>query len=437
VGGVDAGITLKSVFMLDAEHAWAVGHDRAESAGYAYRLTLIGGRWQIERAGTFAQALYAVSALGIDNAWAVGANGLIVRYDATGWHQIESPAPNANLRAIQMLGDGSQGWALGEQSRGGPSTPVALRYSGGRWMIASIESGPNGDTVASVHLNGSGGWAVGSSIWRLREGGWHLEQKPILCGGAGCGGGFSAVRAIDGDRAIAVGAWGGICTACTSHLYVAGRSSVGWSAIYGDTTQDDLLPAPTGFPDTTILHSLYLTDANNGLAVGNRRYPHKDGSYGPDSAAIFGLRYSGGVWSYELILGSAQETATSLSMLDSAHALLVGSDGLLVSYGYGSQAAPSSRPTAGVPNPNLPGVAYFSETQHTLRGIFSGYWERYGGLAQFGFPLTEEYSEVSETDGKTYTVQYFERARFEHHPENAGTPYEVLLGLLGSEVLHH
>jgi hypothetical protein len=168
--------------------------------------------------------------------------------------------------------------------------------------------------------------------------------------------------------------------------------------------------------------------------VGNRRYPHKDGSYGPDSAAIFGLRYSGGVWSYELILGSAQETATSLSMLDSAHALLVGSDGLLVSYGYGSQAAPSSRPTAGVPNPNLPGVAYFSETQHTLRGIFSGYWERYGGLAQFGFPLTEEYSEVSETDGKTYTVQYFERARFEHHPENAGTPYEVLLGLLGHTV---
>ena len=28
--------------------------------------------------------------------------------------------------------------------------------------------------------------------------------------------------------------------------------------------------------------------------------------------------------------------------------------------------------------------------------------------------------------------QYFERNRFEYHPENAGTPYEVLLGLLGS-----
>ena len=37
----------------------------------------------------------------------------------------------------------------------------------------------------------------------------------------------------------------------------------------------------------------------------------------------------------------------------------------------------------------------------------------------------------SPTDGKTYTVQYFERNRFEYHPENAGTPYAVLLGLLG------
>ena len=34
-------------------------------------------------------------------------------------------------------------------------------------------------------------------------------------------------------------------------------------------------------------------------------------------------------------------------------------------------------------------------------------------------------------DGKTYLVQYFERNRLEYHPENKGTPYEVLLGLLG------
>ena len=55
-------------------------------------------------------------------------------------------------------------------------------------------------------------------------------------------------------------------------------------------------------------------------------------------------------------------------------------------------------------------------------------------MEQFGYPITEEYSEVSLTDGKTYTTQYFERARFENHPENKGTQYEVLQGLLGREM---
>ena len=33
-----------------------------------------------------------------------------------------------------------------------------------------------------------------------------------------------------------------------------------------------------------------------------------------------------------------------------------------------------------------------------------------------------------------YTVQYFERYRFEYHPEYAGTPWEVSLGLLGTQI---
>jgi cell wall-associated NlpC family hydrolase len=74
----------------------------------------------------------------------------------------------------------------------------------------------------------------------------------------------------------------------------------------------------------------------------------------------------------------------------------------------------------------------FTETGKCIGGPFLTYWEANGGLAQQGLPLTDEFSEVSPTDGKPYTVQYFERARFEHHPENKA-PYDVLLGLLGSE----
>ena len=77
----------------------------------------------------------------------------------------------------------------------------------------------------------------------------------------------------------------------------------------------------------------------------------------------------------------------------------------------------------------------FDATAHTLRGAFARYWTAHGGLPVFGYPITEEFEEVSPTDGRTYRVQYFERNRFEHHPELAGTAYEVLLGLLGAEAL--
>ncbi|HET6261851.1 MAG TPA: hypothetical protein VFG99_06385, partial [Chloroflexia bacterium] len=74
--------------------------------------------------------------------------------------------------------------------------------------------------------------------------------------------------------------------------------------------------------------------------------------------------------------------------------------------------------------------AWFQETRHSLSGKFLEQWNRYGGLAQFGFPLSEQFQEASPTDGKTYTVQYFERNRFELHPGNPA-PYDVELGLLG------
>ncbi len=82
-----------------------------------------------------------------------------------------------------------------------------------------------------------------------------------------------------------------------------------------------------------------------------------------------------------------------------------------------------------------PDKLYFAATEHTLGGSFRSIWEGTGGLAVYGYPISEEISEVSPTDGQTYTVQYFERNRFEYHPESAGTPYEVQLGLLGANML--
>lgn len=77
---------------------------------------------------------------------------------------------------------------------------------------------------------------------------------------------------------------------------------------------------------------------------------------------------------------------------------------------------------------------FFAETGHQLCNTFKGYWEANGGLWMFGYPISEEFSEVNWDTGQTYTVQYFERARFEYHPENEGTPYVVLLGRLSAQI---
>src|SRR6266566_1672325 len=73
----------------------------------------------------------------------------------------------------------------------------------------------------------------------------------------------------------------------------------------------------------------------------------------------------------------------------------------------------------------------FPETGKTVMGKFLAYWNTHGGLAQQGYPISEQMQERSDTDGKTYAVQYFERAVFEAHPENKA-PYDVLLSQLGT-----
>ena len=80
----------------------------------------------------------------------------------------------------------------------------------------------------------------------------------------------------------------------------------------------------------------------------------------------------------------------------------------------------------------LAGQRFFAETGHNLGGTFRAYWEAHGGLAQFGYPFSEEIEERLE-DGNIYRVQYFERARFEWHPENP-PEYQLLLGQFGRRI---
>src|SRR3712207_4208150 len=74
----------------------------------------------------------------------------------------------------------------------------------------------------------------------------------------------------------------------------------------------------------------------------------------------------------------------------------------------------------------------FPETGQCISGRFRAYWEQNGGLPVFGFPITPARQEVNRDTGQTYLTQWFERNRFELHPENAA-PYDVLLGRLGDD----
>ncbi|RIK44336.1 MAG: hypothetical protein DCC58_08355 [Chloroflexi bacterium] len=72
------------------------------------------------------------------------------------------------------------------------------------------------------------------------------------------------------------------------------------------------------------------------------------------------------------------------------------------------------------------GCVFHEATGHNLCAEFLTWWEREGGLPTFGYPISEPFEEGG------FVVQYFERARFEHHPEYAGTRWEVALGHLGT-----
>jgi len=97
------------------------------------------------------------------------------------------------------------------------------------------------------------------------------------------------------------------------------------------------------------------------------------------------------------------------------------------------------------PSPPQPGCQFFPETGRNLCAPFLAPWQASGreldgqpgvsaseSLALFGLPLTEAQTET--LDGQSYTVQWFERARFELHQLDGGVT-RVLFGRLGAELL--
>lgn len=120
----------------------------------------------------------------------------------------------------------------------------------------------------------------------------------------------------------------------------------------------------------------------------------------------------------------------------------------LLRWGAGAEPAPTRElilgdPTPepllgggdGLPAPDLaatvPPVGVPPTPPPEVSPTFGGFYEARGGMRALGLPIAPPQS----VNGRE--VQWFERARVEHWPEHAGTPYEVQLGRLGAALLHN
>ena len=435
-GLVPSGVSLNSVYIprtVDTPAGAFVAGNDGSGHGVVYILSQrgFGGPWSSQLDQSFPSQMRSLVWLNGENVWAVGDAGLIAHRDANGWHQISSPVAGANLYAIQMLGTGDEGWAAGSTlaTTNNLLQPALLHYKNGQWQQDTSITG-NGDIAGlSFDPAGDSGWLVGTvGIWHYQNGSWSKEATPAPC--AGCTNNLYAVKAISSDEAWAVGSSHGNCNTCMMQPYAIHRSGGNWQAALPDRAIAGTAPVTDNYMDSQ-LNAVYFSDANTGFAVGS--ITHSITRTSPATATPLLLRYQNGNWSYDP-LPTKQGLLNSVYATGPDTALAVGAQGLILSDGYGNSTNPTppgNNPATRVPDPQDPNVTYFAQTGHTLRGAFRDYWNAHGGLAQFGYPITEQFAEGSGIT--SYIVQYFERNRFELHPENQ-PPYNVLLGLLGRTV---
>jgi len=86
-------------------------------------------------------------------------------------------------------------------------------------------------------------------------------------------------------------------------------------------------------------------------------------------------------------------------------------------------------PTAAAQTPAPVDFEYYSETGHNVTEPFLTFLRTTGGVARYGYPITEAYPDPKSG----LLIQYFQRARLEWHPGNPD-PYKIQLGLLGDDL---
>ena len=268
-----------------------------------------------------------------------------------------------------------------------------LQWDGSRWnQVAGLNLDTANNTFAAVAAEGTGGfWVVGSTGY-----GNYYPLRPLIARYSGL-----------------------LCWQPTA-LPFAPPTAPASPIPTGSPTAP--LP-PTGLPTTRVADPhlpgvLYFPQSATRCAASSaptgrrmagwlssatrspRSFPRRVRRQAPSNGAVFRAGTPGVAPEnrppYDMLLGLLGRTVTA-----------------------GRRPKPRSSPS---PRPTRPPGA-----TSRIQGIDragSAYWETHGGLAIYGYPISDPFTEVNQADGQPYLVQYFERNRLEYHPDCRPLPRE-------------
>jgi hypothetical protein len=411
-----------------------------------------GKEWKIvptPNPGAGANFLDGVVALAPNDAWAVGDSGtsagprsLLLHWDGTTWTQgklPEIPVAGHALYALSAVAPNDI-WAAGVFGDQNSSGGLVLHYDGANWGVQQTFTFPPASSILYnvVARSANDVWAVGAvqiprSVKDLQM---HWDGKS-----------WERVdTSIDVEPVFLREAWDVTFAPGSNARWVVGNFGSRPGILHYDGEKRERSGVDLRQAEDTYLKGAVAASNTEAWAVGYSIAKQKKTpliahtTNGSDWSEVVGPISEGDVALYDVIAvpGVSREylavgEANGSTLIEAYRDLCAPTPPTVSPTSPPSTSTPSTAPTF-APTP-IPGEAQssrtFPETGKMVKGIFLEYWDKHGGLPQQGFPISEMFTEVSTLDGKPYTVQYFERAVFEYHPENQ-PPFNVLLSQLGT-----
>lgn len=488
--------SLSAVDATGTNNAFVVGFDYYSGPPFISTARYDGSRWLpyhdfVRRDGStgpIAGSLTDVVATG-NTAWAVGnayeqnAEGfydrqrpLVMFFDGISWRDRTPEAWREGELLKLNLVSPTEGWAIGNFGPANNRRPVIVQFKDGAWTEAALPALPSNTLLGReiTMISPTEGWATvatyptdqqpcatgrllrySGGAWTLTPGEAHNFQPVVLGLFPGTSRGWASILGCDApgntrpaqrarfDNGSFTPDSGG--TAIVPTTYALLNEDVQWAAGEGRAMRYSAESLPTDrvqgsqpggryFPETghSIAGPFRQYYESHGLELGDR------GMSARESLALFGYPLTEPFTEMnpdtgELLMTQYFERARMEYHPNNPNPYKV----LLGRLGASSLIGRENvltRPTGNVP-PMPPDCDLFIDTGYALCPPLKAFWQNNGGLAVYGYPITAARDETSQTDAKTYLTQWFERERLEYHPDLRGTPYEVLLGLLGAEEL--